>query len=95
MCDRLYDRLSDLLEINVAVEQMSEMLTEVFTGSPEICFKVKAEQIQRMFNIIASGEDLGSYELINTLQAMANVRLNVKHLNRTQSFVANIACVYQ
>ena len=66
--------MNDLLEISVAVEYMAEMLTEVFTGGPEICLKVKEEQVQRIFSIIASVEDFGSYELINTLQAMAKVR---------------------
>ena len=65
--------MNDLLEISVAVEYMAEMLTEVFTGGPEICLKVKEEQVQRIFSIIALVEDFGSYELINTLQAMAKV----------------------
>ena len=74
---RLYDRMNDLLKISVAVEYLAEMLTEVFTGGPEICLKVKEEQVQQIFNIIASGEDLRSYEFINTLQAMAKVRCSM------------------
>ena len=69
---RLYDRMSDLLEANVALASMGELLTEVFTGGPEICLKVREEQVERIFNIIKT-ENEGRAELLFTLQAMAKV----------------------
>ena len=72
---RLYDRMDDLLEINLAVPYIAEVLTEVFTGGPELCLKVREEQVEKLFQMVASvGEEEGRAELIMTLQAIAKVR---------------------
>lgn len=65
--------MNDLLEIEVAVPYMAEVLTEVFTGGPEINLKVREDQVERLFQLIATGSEDGRAELIITLQAMAKV----------------------
>lgn len=71
---RLYDRIDDLLEIDLAVPYMAEVVTEVFTGGPELCLKMHEEQVEKLFQILTSvGEDEGRAELILTLQAIAKV----------------------
>ena len=57
----------------MAVPCMAEVLTEVFTGGPEISLKVREEQVERLFHLVATGGNEGWAELINTLQAMAKV----------------------
>ena len=64
--------MNDLLEIEVAVPYMAEVLTEVFTGGPQINLKVREDQVERLFHLVAGGEE-GQAELIITLQAMAKV----------------------
>ena len=71
---RLYDRMNDLLEIDLAIPYIAEVLTEVFTGGPELCLKVREEQVEKLFQMVTSlGEDEGRAELILTLQAIAKV----------------------
>lgn len=70
---RLYDRMSDLLEIDLAVPFMAEVLMEVFSGGPEICLHVREDQVERIFQLVASGEEAGQAELLMTLQAIAKV----------------------
>ena len=70
---RLYDRMDDLLEVELAVPHMAEMLAEVFTGGLELCLKVKEEQIERLFQLISRPDKDGIPELVFTLQAMAKV----------------------
>ena len=73
---RLYDRMNDLLETEVAVPFMAEVLTEAFTGGPVICLKVREEEVERVFHLISMGgaeRVEGRAELILTLQAMAKV----------------------
>ena len=66
--------MGDLLKINIAVAYMAEVLTEVFTGGPEICLKIKEEQIQQIIQFIALGDSYeGRSELFTTLQTMAKV----------------------
>lgn len=71
--------MGDLLKINIAVPYMAEVLTEVFCGGPEICMKVKEEEVQEIFELIASrsGDSGGGRsELFITLQAMAKVYIH-------------------
>ena len=65
--------MSDLLEIGVAVPFMAEVLTEVFSGGPEICLKVKEDEVERIFQLVVTGGEEGRPELIATLQSMAKV----------------------
>ena len=48
------------------------VLTEVFTGGPEICLRVKEEQVERLFYFISEGGE-GSADLLQTLQSMVKV----------------------
>jgi len=36
--------MDDLLEINLAVPYIAEVLTEVFTGGPELCMHANADR---------------------------------------------------
>ena len=66
--------MNDLLEIDLAIPYIAEVLTEVFTGGPELCLKVREEQVEKLFQMVTSlGEDEGRAELILTLQAIAKV----------------------
>ena len=67
--------MSELLETEVAVPFMAEVLSEVFTGGPEICLKVREDQVERMFQILAQGKGDGQTEIIMTLQAIAKVSI--------------------
>ena len=60
--------------VQVAVAHMAEVLTEVFTGGPEIALRVKEEQVERIFQLV-SARGSGQVELMETLQSMAKVRV--------------------
>ena len=70
---RLYDRMNGLVNIPVAVSHMAGVLTEIFTGGPEICLLVKEDQVERLFQLVSSSV-AGQQELLEALQAMAKVR---------------------
>ncbi len=54
---------------------MAEMLTEVFSGTPELCLRVNEEHIKNIFKlIIRSKEDpIGQLALLSTLSTIAKV----------------------
>lgn len=68
--------MDELLQIEVAVSHMAELLTEVFTGGPELCLKVKEEQIEQVFEKITKTTRTNPEcvpELTTILQAIAKV----------------------
>lgn len=68
--------MDDLLKIDVAIPYIADVLTEVFTGGPELCLKVREEQVGKLFQMVASlGEKEGRSELITTLQAISKVMI--------------------
>ena len=72
---RLYDRMDDLLKIGVAIPYMAEVLKEVFTGAPELCLKVREDQVAKLFQMVVSvKEEEGRAALVLTLQAIAKVK---------------------
>ena len=72
---RLYDRMDDLLKIGVAIPYIAEVLTEVFTGVPELCLKVREDQVAKLFQMVVSvKEEEGRAALVLTLQAIAKVK---------------------
>ena len=73
--------MDDLLTIDVAIPYIADVLTEVFTGGPELCLKVREEQVGKLFQMVASlGKKKGRTELIMTLQAISKVKINVLFL---------------
>ena len=56
----------------MAMPHMAELLTEVFTGGPEIALQVKEIQVEKIFQLISSGHE-AQVQLIETLQAIAKV----------------------
>ena len=72
---RLYDRMDDLLKIGVAIPYMAEVLKEVFTGAPELCLKVREDQVAKLFQMVVSvKEEEGRAALVLALQAIAKVK---------------------
>ena len=72
--------MDDLLKIDVAIPYIADVLTEVFTGGPELCLKVREEQVGKLFQMVASlGEKKGRTELIMTLQAISKVMIVPKY----------------
>ena len=71
---RLYDFMGDLLDVDIGIASMAEVLAEIFTGGPELCLKVREDQVAKVFSLVAQ-EDLpeGRSELLSALQAMARV----------------------
>lgn len=51
---------------------MALVLTEVFTGGPEIALRVKEEQVERIFHLVSVG-DTARADLMDTLQSMVKV----------------------
>lgn len=71
---RLYDRMDDLLEIDVAISYIADVLTVVFTGGPELCLKVSEDQVEKLFEMVTSLREMEERaQLILTLQAIAKV----------------------
>ena len=71
---RLYDRMDDLLEIDVAISYVADVLTVVFTGGPELCLKVREDQVEKLFEMVTSLRGMEERaQLILTLQAIAKV----------------------
>ena len=52
---------------------MAMVLTEVFTGGPEIALRVKEEQVERIFHLVIEGGPAVP-DLLHTLQSMVKVR---------------------
>jgi len=77
--------MDDLLDVDLEVPYIADVLTEVFTGGPELCMKVREEQVEKLFQMVASvEEEEGRAELIMTLQAIAKVR---GELDRTERYI--------
>ena len=92
---RLYDRMDDLLKIDVAIPYIADLLTEVFTGGPELCLKVREEQVEKLFQMVASlGEKKGRTELIVTLQAISKVIIVLEEVRVLYPFYKCILCFY-
>ena len=66
--------MEDLLNVELGIASMADALAEVFTGGPELCLKVKEDQVAKIFSIIAQ-KDLpeGQPELLHVLHAMVKV----------------------
>ena len=91
--------MDDLLELDVAIPEMADLLSEVcflfriiammmyivnyvlvlsiqvFTGGQEICLKIKEQQVEQVFLLIAYGGDVGRAELLGMLQSVVKVNI--------------------
>ena len=66
--------MDDLLEIDVAISYIADVLTVVFTGGPELCLKVREDQVEKLFEMVTSLREMEERaQLILTLQAIAKV----------------------
>ena len=68
--------MEDLLDVEIGIPNMADVLAEVFTGGPDLCLRVKEEQVARVFSLVAQ-DDLGRPELLQALQAMAKVGIAI------------------
>ncbi|XP_065902249.1 inositol 1,4,5-trisphosphate receptor type 2-like [Dysidea avara] len=85
--ERLFDHMDDLLKLDVAIPDMAEVLTEIFTGGQEICLKLKEQQVEQVFYLIAYGGEVGRAELLGTLQAAVKVEHLDLPLKRNQAYI--------
>lgn len=69
--------MEDLLTVDIGIASMAEVIAEIFTGGPELCLKLRENQVAGIFTLIAQPQLLGRPELLNALQAMAKVRLPI------------------
>lgn len=72
--NRLFDFMDDLLAVDIGIASMAGVIAEIFTGEPELCFKLKEGHVARIFMLVAESELPGRPELLYALQAMAKVR---------------------
>ena len=67
----IYNYLVELWQVEVPC--MAAVLTEVFTGGPELVLHVKEEQVEKIFQLLCTGEANARTELMEILQSMAKV----------------------
>ena len=68
--------MDDLLDINIGITGMAEVLAEIFIGRPELCLKVREDQIAKVFTLIVKKDQQDSRPaLLFALQSMAKVDL--------------------
>ena len=65
--------MGDLLDVEIGIANMAGVLAEVFTGGPELCLKVREDQVASVFSLIAQDLPEGRPELLHALQAMSKV----------------------
>ena len=88
--------MDDLLKIDVAIPYIADVLTEVFTGGPELCLKVREEQVGKLFQMVASlGEKEGRTELIMTLQAISKVIIVLEYCTLSYKCILSSYSTYQ
>ena len=64
--------MDEFLDIDKGVPAMAQMLTEIFTGGPDLCLSVREDQIEKLFLKVTVCEEIRD-ELLGTLQAIAKV----------------------
>ena len=73
--------MNDLLEVDIGIASMADIIAEIFTGAPELCLKVREDQIAKIFTLIAQKElPQGRPELLYALQVMVKVGTCLHHL---------------
>ena len=66
--------MDDLLDVDIGIASMAEVVAEIFIGRPELCIKVREDQIAKIFSRITQNElQEGRPELLYVLQIMAKV----------------------
>ena len=66
--------MDELLDVNIGVGSMAALVAEIFIGRPELCLKVREDQIAKIFTRISQKEQQdGRPQLLYILQVMAKV----------------------
>ena len=66
--------MDELLDVNIGVGSMAALVAEIFIGRPELCLKVREDQIAKIFTRISQKEQQdGRPQLLYVLQVMAKV----------------------
>ena len=87
---RLYDVIDDLLDINIGIAGMAEVVAEIFIGRPELCLKVREDQIAKVFTLIAKRDQEDSRPaLLFALQSMAKVERPLISLTKHNTGMLN------
>ncbi|KAL8600021.1 hypothetical protein ACOMHN_057790 [Nucella lapillus] len=91
---RLFDRLDMLLSKEGAAAELSECLTEVFTGNSSTCMKVLGYQVQKVMSLVGSHrEDIPQFlDLLNAIVKVEELDLPLK---RNQGFVMTYFMQYR
>ncbi|XP_076454279.1 inositol 1,4,5-trisphosphate-gated calcium channel ITPR3-like isoform X3 [Babylonia areolata] len=91
---RLFDRLDMLLSKEGAAAELSECLTEVFTGNSNTCMKVMSHQVQRVMSLVAQHrQEIPQFlDLLNAIVKVEELDLPLK---RNQSFVMTYFMQYR
>ena len=66
--------MDNLLDVDIGIASMAAVVAEIFIGRPELCIKVREDQIAKIFSRITQNElHEGRPELLYVLQIMAKV----------------------
>ncbi|XP_070173454.1 inositol 1,4,5-trisphosphate-gated calcium channel ITPR3-like [Littorina saxatilis] len=91
---RLFDRLDMLLSKEGAAAELSECLTEVFTGNSNTCMKVMGHQVQKVMSLVAQHRE-NIPQFLDLLNAIVKVEELDLPLKRNQSFVMTYFMQYR
>lgn len=83
---RLFNHLSQLLEIKVEDEEGMHVLTSTIAkvfqeAGPEICLNVKEPQIRRILQLVFEGDEIGRAELVSALHSIVVVSTSIQQLD--------------
>uniref|UniRef100_A0A1X7VAJ0 Uncharacterized protein n=1 Tax=Amphimedon queenslandica TaxID=400682 RepID=A0A1X7VAJ0_AMPQE len=74
---RIFNRLDDLLQMklpNATLSFLADLITEVFTGGPELIMKVQEDQIEKIFEIIIScNYPIAQAQFVVALEAIVKI----------------------
>ncbi|XP_019849951.1 PREDICTED: inositol 1,4,5-trisphosphate receptor-like [Amphimedon queenslandica] len=93
---RIFSRLDDLLQMklpNTTLPFLADLITEVFTGGPELIMKVKDDQIEKIFEIIIScNYPMAQAQFLVTLEAIVKIEEVDLPLGQNQATIINNFC---
>lgn len=79
---RLFERLSNLLDVQQAIPYVAEVMIEVFRGAPKLCLKIEESTVEKIIHLLPQTQHSGQLKLIMSLQMIAKVD-SLKHIYHT------------
>ncbi|XP_019861438.1 PREDICTED: uncharacterized protein LOC100634093 isoform X2 [Amphimedon queenslandica] len=96
---RIFNRLDDLLEMKIPVTTLSslaDLITEVFTGGPELILKVTEYHVDRIFDIIITcDEPTAQAQFMVTLEAIVKIEEVDLPVGRNQAIIIKNFCRFR